>query len=81
MITDCRKIPYGDKGCHFLVGLVIAVVVSLYLNPLYGLVAGAVVGVLKEAWDEHSYGGGSFFDFFFTLGGTFLGAVLVGVFS
>ena len=75
-MIDCSKIPYTDKGCHFIAGFIIAIVFTFTLNPLWGLVMGVVAGIIKEAYDEYRYGGGDFFDVFATVVGTFAGVVL-----
>ena len=55
-----------DKLYHFIAGFIIALVITYYFAPFYGLLAGYVAGTLKELWDEYSYGGGDVFDFFAT---------------
>lgn len=73
-----------DKILHFIAGFIITVVFSYmaYIEGLeypqaYGITAGALAGACKEAWDEYSYGGGDFFDFFATIVGVFVGGALV----
>lgn len=76
----CNKIPGKDKTCHFIGGFIIAIAVAYFLNPLYGLVAGVSVGVLKEAMDEYRYGGADFFDLFATILGTVIGIMALHLF-
>ena len=75
-----KKIPL-DKLYHFAAGFIIAVGVTFFYDPVYGLVAGVVAGVLKEAVDEYRYRGADFFDMFATVAGTFTGLVLYRVFE
>ena len=66
-----------DKIYHTIAGFIITLIVGLYFGVGYGLIMGALAGVAKEAYDEYSYRGADFFDFFATLLGTFLGGAIV----
>jgi uncharacterized membrane protein YeaQ/YmgE (transglycosylase-associated protein family) len=65
-----------DKVLHFMAGAFVSIVVG-YLTkmPILGLVAAAIVGLLKEFWDiEH--GTAEFLDFVATvLGGALFFAI------
>ena len=62
-----------DKQAHFFAGAAIAASVALYLDPLYGLAAGIIAGVLKEVYDRTGRGTSDFKDFLATA----LGATVV----
>jgi len=73
-----------DKILHFIAGLIITVVSSYIAHiqgldypQAYGITVGVLAGACKEAWDEYSYIGGDFFDFFATIIGVFFGGLLV----
>lgn len=60
-----------DKQAHFLAGAAIAATTALYLDPLYGLIAGIAAGAVKELYDRAGYGTPDFKDFIATaLGAT-----------
>lgn len=41
-----------DKVLHFLAGILIAAVTSVFVNPAWGVVSAIVIGFLKElVWD------------------------------
>ena len=62
---------HADKLSHFFAGAAIAATVALYLDPLYGLVAGILAGLAKELYDRAGYGTPDFKDFIATaLGAT-----------
>jgi hypothetical protein len=54
--TFITKIPY-DKKLHFLAGLLIALVVSITVNPTCALIVSMVAGLAKEIKDYLDYGG------------------------
>jgi len=73
-----------DKVLHVVAGFVITLSVGFIAYYLgyeypqgYGVLAGALAGVAKEAFDEYRYGGADFFDFFATIVGVFFGGALV----
>ncbi len=83
-MIDCSKIPLQDKGCHLITGFSITLIigfVAYYLgfdnHVVYGLIAGALVGAAKEAYNEYTYDGADFFDFFATIVGVFFGGAIV----
>ena len=49
------KLPL-DKQLHFLAGAAVASTVTLYSNPLLGLMACAVIAVGKELYDATGRG-------------------------
>ncbi len=62
-----------DKQAHFFAGAAIASTVTLYLgDPSYGLVAGAVAGLLKELIDSKGYGSPDLKDALATLLGAYV---------
>lgn len=69
----CAKVPYGDKGCHYIAGLIIAIVAAPFIGPLYAFLLGVLIGLLKELLDEYNYQGGDFFDFLTTAAGSLTG--------
>ena len=83
-MIDCSNIPYKDKGCHFIAGFVITLIIGLiayYIGVDYpqghGVLAGVLAGVCKEAWDLYSYGKFDFYDIIATWAGTFFGGAIV----
>ena len=68
-----------DKVLHALAGFAIALSVALLSDAIFGLIAGLLAGAAKEAYDEYSYGGADFFDFFATLLGTVVGVFTYGI--
>lgn len=83
-MIDCSKIPLQDKGCHFIAGFVITLTVGFIAYYAgaeypqgYGVLAGFIAGVAKEAKDQIDYRGADFFDFFATIAGTFFGGLVV----
>ncbi len=87
-MIDCNKIPYNDKGCHLIAGFTITLIIGFiayYLgfnnHVVYGLVAGSLAGAAKEAYDEYTYDGADFFDFFATIVGVFFGGAIVVLFT
>ena len=65
-----------DKRLHFEAGFIIASVVGLLISPAIGVLAGAMAGVGKEVYDEWDYNGADLPDLLYTIGGTFLGAII-----
>ena len=45
-----------DKKAHFFADVAIAATVALYLDPLYGLIAGILAGLAKELYDRAGHG-------------------------
>ena len=81
-MINCNFIPLkknADKACHFMAGLIIAIVFSLLFTPVTGVFAGVFAGIAKEIYDEFTYGGFDFWDLFATVSGSALGAVLVDI--
>ena len=74
---NCNWVPVkkgADEICHFLVGFIAAVVVTLLTSqPAIGLGVGATLGVGKEVFDSTKKD--NKFDFFDMIA-TFLGTVL-----
>lgn len=74
---NCEWIPVkrgADKICHFLVGVLIVVSITLLIDDeIIALSSMASVAVGKELYDYFSYGHYSFFDMFATLLGGVLG--------
>lgn len=66
----CTKIPYGDKGCHFIAGFVITFVVSLFLDIVVGFLMGALIAAIKETIDYSKGGKWDYIDFFATIFGS-----------
>ena len=87
-MIDCSNIPYNDKGCHFIVGFVITLIVGLIAYYVgvdypqgYGVLAGVVAGVGKEAVDLYRYDKFDYLDMFVTFIGSFFGGLLVVIVS
>ena len=77
-----------DKILHVIAGFVITLFVGFIAYYLcyeypqgYGILAGVLAGVGKEAFDEYRYGGADFFDLFATIVGVFFGGALVVLFT
>lgn len=71
-----KNIPL-DKVYHFVAGFIISIAVVLFTGLAWaGLIAGFLAGLFKELYDQYSYKGGDFFDFFATLAGTFAGVII-----
>jgi uncharacterized protein involved in cysteine biosynthesis len=66
-----------DKVLHFVAGLVIAGIIGALSSPILGLTAGIFAGIAKEVVDYLRYGGPDPQDFYATLAGAILGAVVV----
>lgn len=73
IISACSQ---NDKHKHFVAGLVISLVLSLLSGFWGGLIAGGLIGGIKEWWDAKSHGNVEFLDFAFTLLGAIAGASL-----
>ena len=71
----CGKFPLEDIGCHMFVGFLISLIVGVLFNPYIGVVVGLVVGLTKELYDQYSYSGGDFYDFFATGIGAIIGFI------
>lgn len=83
-MIDCSNIPLKDKGCHFIAGFVITLVVGCIAYFLgldypqgHGVLAGVLAGVSKEAYDMYSYGKFDFYDIMATWIGVFIGGAIV----
>jgi len=77
-MIKCNWIPVSkgqDKICHFLIGATIAIIVTLLSEPLYGVIAGVVVGLIKELYDHYTYDLFDFFDLFATVAGAVIGVM------
>jgi len=73
-----------DKIMHIAAGFVITIIaiyifVGMNISPIFGFVTGVIAGILKEAYDEHIYGGGDFFDFFATALGSVVAVFVYGL--
>lgn len=55
-----------DKQAHFFAGAAIAATVALYLDPMLGLAAGILAGMVKEVVDRMGYGTPDIRDFIAT---------------
>lgn len=65
-----------DKLLHFVAGFGIALVFSALFGPVIGICAGVSAGILKEIYDEITYGGADFGDLAATVAGALLAAAL-----
>ena len=70
-MINCNRVPLKDKGCHFLVGLLLAFGLAFIIGGLAAFGIAIVAGVAKEGYDQYKYRGADFFDLFATV----LGAV------
>ena len=50
------NIPY-DKKLHFIAGFLLCVVLTLINDPITGIGAAVGAGIMKECYDEYTYGG------------------------
>lgn len=73
-----------DKILHIIVGFLISVIFSyiaynldLEYHQWYGVAAGLLIGIAKEAWDYYDYGIFSIWDLLSTLAGSFIGCLVV----
>ena len=79
---NCNWIPFEkgqDKICHFGVGFIVAMVLSIAIAPIWGLIGGVILGLGKEAYDEYQYAGADFFDLFATVAGVTFAIFLYGL--
>lgn len=60
-----------------MAGFIIAAIVTIPFGLGWGIIAGLLAGLFKEMYDEYKYKGADFFDFFATIFGTFLGAIII----
>ena len=74
----CNKIPLKDRGCHFLVGVFVVLLVAYY-SPLVGAFMAIVLGGFKEVYDHRSYNGEDYWDFFATVLGAVVGIFIYGL--
>ena len=74
-----------DKQLHFLGTTLVALSTTAILSNrgfsktesfAYGVLAGVLVGVAKEAYDEYSYGGGSKRDMYADVAGSIFGSAI-----
>ena len=84
MNIDCTKIPLQDKGCHFIAGFIITLIVGFIAYFLgaeypqaYGITLGVIAGIGKELYDKYDYGDFDFFDAMVTGVGAFFGGLIV----
>jgi hypothetical protein len=64
-----------DKLGHFIAGLLIGLL--SFIDPSIALIAGIIIGAIKEAVDYATYGDWDFLDFCSTVAGT---AIVVAIF-
>jgi len=79
-MINCNWIPVeknADKICHFGVGLVVSIIMTLLVSPIVGLVSVLILATAKEAYDYKSYGVFDFFDFFATVAGSIIGVMIL----
>jgi len=50
---NCNKIPFKDKGCHFIVGVIISAVFCLNGLLAIGLFVAFIIGISKELFDKY----------------------------
>jgi len=77
-MIKCNWIPVNkgaDKLCHFGVGAIIAIIVTLLSAPIYGVIAGSLAGLLKEWYDHYTCDLFDFFDLFATVAGAVIGVM------
>jgi hypothetical protein len=66
------KVPI-DKIYHFTAGYVTAISIGVLFEPILGMAAATLSGVLKECYDYYDYGLYDEKDMFFTWGGGLVG--------
>ena len=62
-----------DKKLHFVAGYVTAVSIGVLFEPILGMAAATLAGVLKECYDYYDYGLYDEKDMFATWGGGLVG--------
>ena len=76
-----QEFKHTDKQKHFAVGFLLSIAIGLWLSPPWGMAAGAIAGVGKEAWDYFSKRGvADYVDAIFTILGAVSAGVLLGIF-
>lgn len=84
---NCERVYGKDKACHFVAGILVAIVAYMLFGDIPAVIAGAYAGLIKETVDEYKFvngthaTGGDFFDMFFTLFGTVATVIVIGSFS
>jgi len=73
---SCGKVPFKDKGCHFVAGLIISFVCSFFLVSIIPFLIGAVAGLLKEIYDTIHHKKIDSFDIFATILGSAAGVFI-----
>lgn len=66
-----------DKILHILAGAVIAFVFGVWISPTTGLAAGIVAGAGKEIVDKLGLGTPDYLDFFMTVVGSLIAAIIL----
>lgn len=69
MMTIFEKFTQRDKLLHFIAGMVICLIAQRFFEAPVPILIVALVGVLKEVYDEIRGGNFSFFDLLYTLVG------------
>lgn len=72
--------PYADKVAHFIMGFLVAWIASIFFSDkwvCFGI--GMVAGLAKEFYDDYvAKLNGSWFDWFATIAGALVWALLIG---
>ena len=68
-----------DKILHFLAGISITAIFGIFLGSIAGFFFGIAAGIGKEIYDKRSYGDFNVQDFYFTVLGSGLMAVLIAI--
>ena len=66
-----------DKIYHFIAGLVLCIVFALINDPITGIGAAVGAGIMKECYDEYTYGGFDWYDMVATWIGGCVGFTLL----
>ena len=56
----CNKIPFKDKGCHFIVGFFGTLILGFVIPIVWSIIIMAIIGVAKEIYDEMKSDGTGF---------------------
>lgn len=72
-----RDIPL-DKIMYLIAGLVISLLAAYLFGAPSGFLVGVLAGVAKWVADEYLYYGADYFDFYATVAGAMLGAIIYG---
>ena len=78
-------LPPLDKRLHFEVGMIIALIISMFFDAGTALMSGILAGICKEILDEvmlilgKRASGGDYMDTIFTIAGTIFGMIVHGL--